>query len=402
VTRISPCRAAAVTATAILALAIAPAAPAEETRLLSEDTVYIPSPRLSAMGGTHAALSDDLATFYSNPAGFRTAEPKLQAAELGFRLRGPAFTITNLIVEGSQEDIEDVLTDPEVTRLFSTLYTDLALIGPLSYGYIGDGLGFLISNNNGLSMESEGTSTISLSLYQRLVLAGGFALNIPFERGVESGLDVGFLLKGFFTGRSRFSSTILSLPDTISSLGPDSLTDEPFDLVTGMGIDLGVRYTPVAPLTLGLTVQNMLSPAVVNQYTSLQAFLDNEPPIDRERAKIPQNVSFGLMYRPDLGPSLSRHIHDFKLLFDYRDILDFWVAPRQAENIVLKFSLGTEVTLLRILDFRAGFAQGLPAAGLGIDFGAMEFDLSTYGQELASEPGFRSVYNVALGVRFAW
>jgi hypothetical protein len=215
-------------------------------------------------------------------------------------------------------------------------------------------------------------------------------------------LDVGFLLKGFFTGRSRFASTILDLPDTVDSLGPDMLTDQPFDLTTGVGVDMGLRYTPVMPLTLGLTVQNLISPAVVNQYSSLQAFLDSEAPTDRVRARIPQNISFGLMYRPALGPIASRHVSDLKILLDYRDIFDFWVAPRQAENIVMKFSLGTEITLLGLLDVRAGFFQGLPAAGLGIDFGAMEVDVASYGTELSTEPGFRSVYNLAFGVRFSW
>ncbi|MGM0673627.1 MAG: hypothetical protein ACQETQ_02905 [Spirochaetota bacterium] len=373
-----------------------------EPRLLPEDVALIPSPRLSSMGGTHAALSDDISTFFSNPAGFRSAEPTFQAAELGIRLSGPAFTLANLVAQGSQEDIEDVLTSPDVADLFSSLYTDMTLVGPISYGFVGDGLGFIVSNNNGLSVESRGSSTLGVDVYQRLVLAGGFGLNIPFERGEESGLDIGLLLKGFFTGRSGLTTGVLELPDTLSSFGPGTVMDEPFDLTTGMGLDLGVSYTPVQPLTLGLTAQNLLAPAIVNEYTSLQAFLDDESPTDRVRARIPQNVSFGMMYRPELGPVISRHIDDLKLLFDYRDIFDFWIAPRQAENIVLKFSVGTEITLLRVLDLRAGLAQGLPAAGLGLDFQFMEFDVAMYGSELSTEPGFRSVYNVALGFRFAW
>lgn len=388
---------------ATVALAVVPALRgAAEPRLLSEETVYLESPRVSSMGGTHAALSDGLSTFFSNPAGFAGAEPVFQAAELGVRVRGPAFTLANLIIEGSQENIDAVLTSPEVAELFSNLYSDLTLIGPLSYGFVGEGLGFIVSNNNGMAIETIGTSTLGINLYQRLVLAGGFGLEIPTGEDEESGLDVGFLLKGFFTGRSGLTTTVLELPDTIGSLGPGAVMDEPFDLTTGMGIDVGLRYTPVAPLTLGLTVQNLLSPAVVNEYASLNSFLDNNPPVDRVRARIPQNISFGLLYRPDLGPSLSRHVSDLKVLFDYRDIFDFWIAPRQAENILLKFSLGTEITLLRVLDLRAGFARGLPAAGLGIDFGIMDFDVALYGTELSTEPGFRSVYNVALGFRFAW
>lgn len=402
----SPRRATSISALTIVTAAVllcgAPEQATAQPRLLPEETVSIPSPRVSSIGGTHAALSDDLSTFFSNPAGFRTAEPTFQAAELGLRIRGPAFTIANLIIEGSQEDIDDVLTSPEVSDLFSNLYTDVSLIGPLSYGFVGDGLGFLVSNNNGMSIESVGSSTLGINLYQRLVLAGGFGVNIPFGGDPESGLDVGFLLKGFFAGRSGLSTSVLELPDTLGSLGPGSIMEEPFDLTTGMGVDLGVRYVPATPLTLGLTVQNLLAPAVVNEYTALSAFLDNESPVDRVRARIPQNISFGLMYRPDLGPSLSRHVSDLKLLFDYRDIFDFWIAPEQAENIVLKFSLGTEITLLRVLDLRAGLARGLPAAGLGLDFQVMDFDLAVYGSELSTEPGFRSVYNVALGFRFAW
>ncbi|MFP4067389.1 MAG: hypothetical protein ACLFRR_11980 [Spirochaetaceae bacterium] len=372
-----------------------------EPRLLSEELVTLPSPRSDSMGGVHAALADDLSTFFANPAGFRSAEPTLQAAELGIRVRGPAFTIANLIIQGMEEDIDDVFTSPEVTDLFSDVYSEVTLLGPLSYGYIGEGLGFIVSNNNGFTLEAVGSSTLELDFYQRLLLGGGFGVNVPFG-GDESGLDAGVLLKGFFAGRSALTTSVLDLPDTIGSLGPNSFSDEPFDLVTGMGIDLGLRYTPVAPLTFGLTAQNLLAPAMVNEYETLSAFVDNEPPADRVRARVPQNISFGLLYRPELGPAVSRHVDDLKLLFDYRDVFDFWIAPRQAENILLKFSAGAEITLLRVIDLRAGFARGLPTTGLGLDFGVMDFDVAVYGDELSTEPGFRSVYNVALGLRFAW
>jgi hypothetical protein len=137
----------------------------------------------------------------------------------------------------------------------------------------------------------------------------------------------------------------------------------------------------------------------VNTYDSLTGFLDNEDSVSESQERVPINVSGGVAFTPSLGV-LERHITDFRVLLDYRDGLDFWTDPENTANPLLKIAAGVEATLLDVVSVRVGLAEGLPAAGLGLNLGRVEIDAVAFGDELTSEPGFRSVYNIMFGVRF--
>ena len=368
--------------------------------ILPDDNVFVTAPRTAAMGGVHAAQADDTTSLFSNPAAFRSVEPEFKAAELAFGVSGPVFTVSSIVFEGFSSDIDDVLTSPDVNSLLQSLYAGFSLVGPLSFAYVGEGLGFGVTASNGVVAEGTGASILDFNIYQRLLMSGGYAARIPLPGTVPGELDAGFLFKGFVTGRSGFSTGILDLPDTLGSIGPGTVLDEPFDLITGVGIDVGTRYAPNQVWAFGLTVQNLIAPAVINQYSSLRAFLENEQPVARPAGRIPQNVSVGVEYTPPLSPGFGRHVSDWKLYFDYRDIIDFWAAPETAENILLKFSLGSEFTMLQVLDIRLGFARGLPAAGFGLDLTRFSLSAAMFGTELTTEPGFKSLYNLLIGVTF--
>jgi hypothetical protein len=155
-------------------------------------------------------------------------------------------------------------------------------------------------------------------------------------------------------------------------------------------------------LALGLTATNLYTPGVVNHYASVSSFLSGAAttaPTDTVVAPI--NFSFGAEYTPPLG-NLSRYISEINLFFDYRNFLDFLLYPATAENIVLKFSLGAQIRILQIVSLRAGFARGLPAFGLGLDLTAFTLNAAVYGDELSTEPGLKSVYNVLIGFDFSF
>jgi hypothetical protein len=95
-------------------------------------------------------------------------------------------------------------------------------------------------------------------------------------------------------------------------------------------------------------------------------------------------------------------ISEVNFYLSYEDMLDFWLYPRLATNPVLHIALGAEVTMLRILDVRLGMAQGLPAAGLGIDLNWFTMNASMFGTERSTEPGMSPVYNLQLGFEFRY
>ena len=143
--------------------------------------VEFSSARLDAMGGVHVALADDISTLFSNPAGFRQAGPQLAVSELTLHLSGPVFSIADLMLRvANGESPTTLLSDPKVSSLLTSLHASAGLNGPLSFGYVGNGLGFGFFNSSDVTFETEGTlPTVTTTVNENLMFVGGYAFGIP-------------------------------------------------------------------------------------------------------------------------------------------------------------------------------------------------------------------------------
>jgi hypothetical protein len=368
----------------------------------SQENITVPSARTAGIGGVHAALADDLTTLFSNPAGFVSAGPQLAIAELTLGLQGPIFDIANLGVQAaSGADLTALFATPEVQSLLQGLYASMNLLGPISFGYVGKGLGLGIFNTTGMAFANSSPLTISVSLSERLILAGGYSFRIPLPEDSDHILDVGVLLKGFLEGRSEFTRSFLQLPDLFSTFSLDTFTNEPFQFITGIGFDLGVRYSWKDTITVGLAGIDVFSPTIINSYTTMNGFLQATETPTPSNGLVPFKLNLGVMYTPNIGGA-KKIISGLKVMLDYRDILDFLVHPSTARNPLLHIGLGVELRLLEILSIRAGLNEGLPAAGLGLELHFFTLNAAMFGTELGSEPGMRSVYNIMIGLEFRY
>ena len=85
---------------------------------------------------------------------------------------------------------------------------------------------------------------------------------------------------------------------------------------------------------------------------------------------------------------------------DYKDILDlFAIVPR---NAILNVGLGVEARVLDIVTLRAGIADALPSAGMGLNLSAFTMNISAYGAELGLDPGNRPYYNLLIDFDFKY
>ncbi len=380
---------------ALFALLISPALVAQS---LSGRDLIPGSARTAALGGIHAASAEGLSTLFTNPAGFASAKPTLGIAEINVDLKGPVFTILTLILQGKT----DPLTSPVLADIISNLYAGASLVGPLGFGYVGNGLGLGLFNNSDLVIRTVSPGNMNMETSERLLLSGGYAFRIPIAP-VDGALDIGALLKGFMMGKVTITGTILDIQSLLTKLNPSAFLNNPFDLTTGIGLDAGVRFSLWKDvLVFGLTGTNIYTPSVTNHYSSLSSFSSGGGTTSAATtAVLPVEVSAGVEFSPPLGV-VGRYVDSVKLYFDYRNILDFLLYPGTSENIWLKFSLGAQVRLLDILYLRAGFARGLPAFGFGLDLTVFTLNAAVYGDELSTEPGFKSVYNIMLGLEFAY
>jgi hypothetical protein len=358
----------------------------------------IPSARAAAMGGTHAALSDDLNTLFSNPAGFQGAESELSVAEITVGLSGPIFDIASVVVEASQTDISTVLTSPEVQSLLNGLYASMNLLGPISFGYVGRGLGFGIFNTTVLPFVNSKPLTITATVSERLSLSGGYAFRIPFAEESKHNLDIGLLLKGFLEGQVELEKSFLQLPEIFESISLATITGEPFHFLTGIGFDLGVQYSFNDVIHAGLTGIDVFTPVLINSYTDVNAFLNGTEQPAASNALYPVKVNAGVMFKPKLNNI--RVISGLKFLLDYNDIFDFLLHPSSARNPLLHIGAGIELEPLEILSIRAGFNEGLFSGGVGMDLTFFTLNAAMFGSELSSEPGLRPVYNILIGLEF--
>ncbi|MDF1546149.1 MAG: hypothetical protein P1R58_13740, partial [bacterium] len=136
--------------------------------------------------------------------------------------------------------------------------------------------------------------------------------------------------------------------------------------VTGFGLDVGFLYEVLpGQLDIGLKV------------TDLLADLGEDSP--------PMIVNIGASYKimPDLV-----------LAADYNDMF-----MTRGENFFNRLYLGGEYSLAKVFAVRAGFGQGYPAIGAGLDFGALALDGAIYGVEKTTAPGGDGDYSYAFRLK---
>jgi hypothetical protein len=360
------------------------------------DTVDFISPRQKAMGGRHVALADDSSVLLTNPAGLASMPNAYSVADLGIQAMGPVFDIADLAVNGisSQSAILDFLAKNNYK-----IYAGVDLSGPLACGFTGGGLGFGLFNRTKVVLNMASITSIKVAADEDLALVGGYAHR--FDLGKGHGLSAGIGAKGFVRGDISSSMGILEAMGLFSN--PMALiTEGDFKLTTGVGCDLGLRWDWREKVAAGLVYRDAYSPAIETTYSSVTSFATDSAASkvgESTFAALPSSLDFGLMWSPGLG-RLSQVVDSLTLSLDYKDILDlFEPIPR---NPILNASLGVEARLLDIVSLRAGIADALLSAGMGLDLTLCKVNLAVFGTELGIDPGVRPCYNLLIDFDFSY
>ncbi len=359
----------------------------------AETDIILPSAASTGYGGYHAAYPDGLSTLFSNPAGLKSLDSEFRISELTIGLKGPVFDITGAVLE-----MVDSGDTSELTSLLSgSLYAGADIVGPLYFGFAGNGLGFGLFNYTDIVLKKAGLN-VKADIKEQLILSGGYAFRIPLPDSWNSTLDAGVVLKGSLSGNVEVVKSVLEFVD-LSALGMDAIMTSPFSFISSIGLDLGVRYSIRDVFSVGITGADLFTPSMTTVYAGGAGdFLSGIGASDPVTDFVPFKLNVGLLYSPHIG-FIDRYITDIKFMLDYKDIFDFLVAPLPVHPL-LHLSFGTELTLLEIVSVRAGFNEGLFAAGLGLDLRVFTLNMSMYGEELSTDPGLNPVYNVRIGFEF--
>ena len=380
----------------VVALSCIPLTTLSAQSFLAESPDFT-SARLRALGGIHAALADDITTLFSNPAGFRQAGPQFSVSEVSLHLAGPVFGLADLVskVAHSSNPLA-MITDP----ILSNLYASAAVDGPVSFGYVGNGLGFGFFNSTGVTVTTRGTiPTLNAAVQENLMFVGGYAFPIPLPESWQSTLDMGVSLKLYAQGTISTTQDVLTVISLLSSGQSPSLINQPFTLDVGLGVDAGLLYSWSRTISVGIVGRNIYTPVARSQYQSVTGLGSQAP--DSSSGIAPFDLSMGVMYSPSLV-RWEPFVTSLKIMLDYSDIFDFLMHPATASNPILHLGAGVEVVTLRILALRVGLGDGYFSAGLGVNLTAFQLDFAVFGSELSLEPGLHPVYNVMLGLAFRY
>ncbi|MAG14034.1 MAG: hypothetical protein CMN78_05505 [Spirochaetales bacterium] len=363
-------------------------------------TIAIPSARTAAVGGIHVGSTADLSSLFSNPAGFMAAEAHLSLAEISVAASGPIFDIATVVIQGlSQGDVTSMLGSERVQSMLSSIYAAADVLGPINFGYLGKGLGFGIFNTSDVTFASNAPLTLTATIAEQVTLSGGYAFRIPFPEGSLSTLDFGILLKGSMRGEIELTKSVVQLISLFDGISLETVTGEPFRFISGIGLDVGIRYGYSDIFAIGIVGKDLFTPTLTQSFSTFDAFLDNSATPTATDGLIPVDLTAGILFAPRLG-IFERFINDLRFMVDYVDILDFITHPTTARNPILHASMGMEVRLLEILTLRGGFNQGLLAAGLGIELSIFNVHVAMFGTELSAEPGIQPIYNAQVSIEF--
>lgn len=384
----------AAAAAALLALAVGGS-------LAAQTTPTFPSARAAALGGPHVVGVDDLGVLFTNPAGFRSARPLLSVAEVNVNVAGPIFGTAGVVIEAADvSDPAQILLDDDVLSLLSNFNAIANIGGPIAFGFVGDGLGFGFYNTSRISLTSVGAiPNITAAVFEDIMFIGGYAVRIPFGEDSIHVLDIGASLKAFVTASVEVERSVLELANNFD-IDETIILNEPFTLDVGIGVDLGIHYQIGDVLSFGLVARDLYTPISSSSYATTQDFLDSVAATSTATPVAPLNVAAGVQWSPQLG--VQQAFSDLNVLLTYDDIFDFLTNPTEATNPILHVGLGVEMVMLEALSLRAGFNQGLFAAGLGLDLTVFQLNLSMFGTEQSAQPGLAPLYNVLLGVGFSF
>lgn len=302
------------------------------------------------------------------------------------------FDIANFALGGdtSQQAIVNFLS-----KINYKLYAGLDISGPLAFGYTGGGLGFGLFNKTSMNVDVASITNIGIDAREDILLAGGYALKFDLGKGNE--LAGGISAKGFVRGDIAKTMGIFEAAGLASNLG--SVLNSPLTLSTGIGIDAGLRWSWNGRVAAGLVCHDLYSPAISTQYASATAFLDAAPGTPPSYNTVKRSLDAGFMWAPALG-RLGQILDSLILALDYRDILD--LASFIPRNPILNVGLGVEARVLDIVTLRAGIADALLSAGLGLNLSVFTISIAAYGSELGLDPGDRPYYNLLIDFDFKY
>ena len=344
----------------------------------AEDSSHIqpfemPNVRATALGGFHAALTDDFSAAFNNPAGFAAIRDTRSVSE---------FTTEVSTVNTLYQIYNNNLSGDDLLKLASSrVDASLNLGGPLSVGKITNGIGWRLFNVTRFNFfwDRQDVFMLNPTLGEELALAVGYGLRV-FE-GDGRSLDVGATLKTFY--RFIYEPRGVFIQEIKHLLA--EMDEKPYETQLGGGLDLGVRWSWQDWLSAAIVYKDLFSPAYVTSYRNLSKFVKQEM-YDSRVTTVQPHISAGMTVRLQ-SPIMHRWDTDIVINLDYSGIYELLTGASRSR--LLYINAGVEFRFLEVVSVRAGWSDWSFCGGFGFNFSVCKFDFSLGSKELGDYPGER-------------
>ena len=340
----------------------------------------MPTAASNGFGGTHVAYTDNVFALLVNPAAmmrtrqrsFFTLAPSVFNPQATFDISKSVMDMVSSSDTTNFGNMADTLSKQEGKIALGVELREF----PLSIAWVANGFGFGLWNRTFVKADIIG-DYVKADVYSDVMLPVGFAFKIlDLNRHT---IDGGLTLKPFVRVKAAQQAYITDLMD-------DADFDFNIPVIAGGGLDMGLLYRWGKVLQVGFTFTDIFSQGTV--MADLGDIKDTNSyyiPFAMN-AGVSFNFKFGI-----IGLVLAADWRDIGNAFDQNDYLN-------NRNYLLDFGIGAQISLFDVVYFRVGMNEMLPAAGLGLNLGALKIDLAYYGREFGYEPGQLSTAVVDLSI----
>jgi hypothetical protein len=375
----------------------------------------MPSPRSRALGGDHVAYTSGVDALFVNPAELRERNA-FSLLSFSAGIVNPLWlneAAVGIMGEGDSVEVITGLLGSSGGRI----PIGLDIQGPLALGFVAGGFGIGLFDRVHIDARIIGTDVYA-DVNADAVANIGYAMRFVDTDFFK--VDAGIVGKAFGRAQASIDASALTIAGDL--LGENANTEIGAMLKTlgvgtvplylGGSADIGasVKFSFIPPLKDRLTIALVYN----DVFSYAQKFMDYDaaanqfvdpPKDDPNNYMIKPALKLGASYSIALGNMLK-----ISAMVDHGDVFALYNTIASADSVenfvgrnwLLDLNLGAEVTLFNIISLRAGVADLMPTAGIGLNLFVFKLDAAIYGKELGTDPGDFSTYAVDVGLSFSW
>jgi hypothetical protein len=364
---------------------------------------FLYSPRQLSLGGTTLLHPFDSIYFLKNPAIVSyTKQPNfyitklslLSGANMGYldkTLNLSSYQLSSLWAGFDYSTLlSNVMNDPYGVALNSD--PEVGLFGPINLGYIGNGIGIMVYDDSFSSLDIKQMPGLPY------VVLKSFS-----ELGVTFGVGTYFSVSKFYTLHTGISFSYYkrykvpfdqgaSVPELMNYYEKVQNNIYEYDVSDSLSGNIGLILDDGDHLKYAITLENFFGRTFNWSRTRFTESKEETLNYNYYQTYLPPSLNLGVMYYlPKIPYIPSFLLSEFMVELDIKNLIksEFWYK---------KLSLGTEISLLKVVKLRGGINEGYPTFGLGIDFYYLTIDLAVYQYEKGVLPGQQGSQSLSLSL----